>query len=297
MGFNYGIPANKVNSVGTNQGCGVFDGDALLCDQNDCGTVCPGGPPAVSTQKFDQNVAAAFRPSTATPSDSYTNLADANGDFWGTVARRFDLPAASGTFNATCGQLRESDTLTIASSVVVTLLDNGPFSLHFQDPDFPGRFPPIPLILLPHSASGLQPIIILPPKAPQPPETTPGTEPGEPVIGGIIIRCPKRNRRCTGTLTAKARKNGPTLGTTKFSLPGGTDELTQVQPPRRHRRADRRPPQGPRRQEPGQDRHAQGAGQRRHPGPALRQAVHQLPHGDGHRRRSERPVHVSGHVP
>jgi hypothetical protein len=48
------------------------------------------------------------------------------------------------------------------------------------------------------------------------------------VIGGIIIRCPKRDKRCTGTLTAKARTNGPTLGTTKFSLQGGNDELTDI---------------------------------------------------------------------
>jgi hypothetical protein len=70
-------------------------------------------------------VAAAFRPSTATANDSYTNFADSNGDFWGT-----------------------------------------------------------PL--------------------------------------------PQTDKRCTGTLTARATRNGPALGTTKFSLTGGNDELTDI---------------------------------------------------------------------
>ena len=269
IGFNYGIPANNVSSTGSQQGCDVFDGDALLCDQNGCGTFCPGGPPAVTTQKFDPSVAGAFRPSTATANDSYTDLADNNGDFWGTATRRFGLPASTGTFSATCGDLTESDKLTIASpSVVVTLLNDGPLGIHFQDPDFPTLFPPIPLILLPHNPSGLKPIILLPPKSPQPPDTVP-PNPGEPVVGGIIIRCPKRDKRCTGTLTARNGKQGPTLGTTTFSLQGGTDELTDI------------PLKAPRRQEPGQDRLTQDPGQRRHPGSALGQAVHRLAHGDG----------------
>src|SRR6202012_1896463 len=153
----------------------------------------------------------------------------------------YDLPNDTGTFTTTCQSnpsIEESDTVSITSYVVVDIND-----VEFKATS-PASLPPTPLTDLISLDPNLpsNPSVSVPPDSPQLPDypgldertakLAPRTTPSGsgPLVGIIGIRCPRRDRRCEGTLSATAIGGVPrgVLGRRAYSVPAGENEILNL---------------------------------------------------------------------
>jgi hypothetical protein len=225
----YGI--DIPGAVSTCNGQRGGDSDPLACDFNSCATICA-EPPALSTaDKFTPAVLTAFKPTTDYMRDGAVFLGEGYGGF-GTVTTTYDLPPETGQFTgADCGNaVAESGAMTIFSQVTASILDTRDgFSVNFPDGKWPDHVRPIDILDSP--GGPYAPNIIVPPHSDEPPEVTlprPAVD-SSPVVGVIEIRCPRRDRRCAGTVSVTGPAGSPRhLGAHSYSVTGGREALVSV---------------------------------------------------------------------
>lgn len=236
-GYGLGIP-------GAAAACGgpaSSPTDVLDCDFNSCQAgICPEGPPAVGPQRFETDVLTAFEPTTAYLKTGYLPLARTHAAL-GAASQDYALPAETESDTTTCqSNVTETETVSVTSLVLVTM-----DGVDHLTADFPHSLPPTPLTDLIALDPDLpsDPSISIPPDSPQLPDY-PGldeldpnlvsnkttTSDANPAVGIISIRCPRRDRRCEGTLSVTATGGAPrgVLGRRSYSVPGGEDEILNV---------------------------------------------------------------------
>lgn len=237
-GYGLGIPGAAATCGGQESS----PTDVLDCDFNSCDAgPCPAAPPAVSTERFNTKVLTAFEPTTSYLRTGYVRLAERD-DSLGWSHRYLSLPADTASVSTVCRSnpsIAETDTISLASDVYV---DMG--GVEDLDADFPGSLPPTPptdlIALDPDLPSN--PSVSVPPDSPQLPDY-PGLDAldpklapktasssSNPTVGVITVRCPRRDRRCEGTVSVTATGGAPrgVLGSRSYSVPGGEDEILNV---------------------------------------------------------------------
>jgi hypothetical protein len=227
VGYGIGIP-----------GAAATCGDFNSCDA----TICPAGPPAISTDRFKTNVQTAFQPTTDYTDTGYDSLDFDHDKIRGSSFVGYGLTGDVGKIETSCQKLNsvvsELDTIAIISTVDV--------SVNSGNANFPTTLPakslPDLITLAPDLPSN--PSVSIPPDSPQPPDY-PGLDElspklaskkttssgSHPTVGVITIRCPHKDRRCAGTLSVTASGGSPkgVLGRRSYSVPGGKDGIVNVQ--------------------------------------------------------------------
>jgi hypothetical protein len=237
-GYGIGIPGAASTCGGQASSSPT---DVLDCDFNSCDGICPAGPPAVSSARFQTDVQTAFQPTTDYTDTGYEPLAGDHDKILGFSTVGYGLPEDTGSVQTSCQKLNsvvyELDTISIISTVDV--------SVNSGNVNFPTTLPakslPDLIALDPDLPSN--PSISIPPDSPQPPDY-PGLDElspklaskkttssgSHPTVGVITIRCPQKDRRCAGTLSVTATGRAPkgVLGRRSYSVPGGKEGILNV---------------------------------------------------------------------
>lgn len=217
--------------------------DVLDCDLNSCDAgICPAAPPAVSTDRFKTNVQTAFEPSTNDTDTGYEPLAFDHNKVRGSTSAAYGILGDVGKSDTSCQKLNAS-VLETESIATISTVD---VEVTSGNVDFPTTLPakslPDLITLDPDLPSN--PSVSIPPRSPQPPDY-PGLDElspklasnkttasgSHPTVGAITIRCPKKDRRCAGTVSVTGAGGAPkgVLGSRSYSVPGGEDGILNVQ--------------------------------------------------------------------